>query len=111
MFKHFIKVIIIFVVSMVVFFLLEYESSLVKLNSLIQPFLFAATLSICITKPNFRKKLLLISLMFLMIMVFIYLFNNINLANWTGGLGFGMLVVIISTYIPELIKRGHIEKF
>lgn len=111
MFKNFIKVIIIFVVFMVVFSLLEYESSLAKLNSLIQPFLFAVTLSISISLPHFRKIQLFIAFLLLLAMVFTYLVNQINVSNWLGSLGFGILILTIFSYIPELIKKGYIERY
>lgn len=103
--------VIIFIVSLFVFSFLEFESSLGKIDSLIQPLIFAATLSIGLCLPRFKKIILLISLSFLMVMIFTYVFNQINLSNWIGSLGFGMLVITVATYLPELIKRGYIEKF
>lgn len=103
--------VIIFIVSVFVFSFLEFESTLGKIDSLIQPLVFAATLSICLSLPRFKKFILLISLSFLMVMIVTYVFSQINLSNWIGGLGFGMLVITVATYLPELIKRGYIEKF
>lgn len=104
MHKKLIKGIVIFFTSLGLFTFLEFGSS----NF---PLLFAVTLSLSVTMPNFRKKLLLISFVLLLLMVLFYLFNNLAQANWIGAAGFGMLVLVIFTYIPELIKRGHIERY
>lgn len=103
--------IIIFTVSLFVFYFLEFESSLAKVESLIQPLFFAASLAICIIRPHFRKIILIASVILLAVMIFTYLFNQINIANWIGSLGFGMLFIILATYLPELLRRGYIEKF
>lgn len=111
MIKKFYIGIIIFVVSAFIFSLLEFESSLYKIDTLIQPLIFALTLTCSITLPKFRKTILLISIGLLVIMVLTYLFNMISISNWIGGLGFGILVVTLITYLPGLIKRGYIEKY
>lgn len=103
--------IIIFIVSLFVFYFLEFESSLAKVESLIQPLFFAATLSICIIRPHFRKIILIASAILLAVMIFTYLFNQLNIANWVGSLGFGILIVTIASYIPELVKKGYIERY
>lgn len=104
MHKKFIKCIVVFFISLGLFTLLEFGPS----NF---PLLFAATLCLSVTLPNFRKKLLLISFTLLLLMVLFYLLNNLAWANLIGAGGFGMLVLVIFTYIPELIKRGHIERY
>lgn len=101
----------IFIVSAFVFSFLEFESSLGKIDSLIQPLVFAATLSICLCLPRFKKIILLTALSLLIVMILTYVFDQINLSNWIGSLGFGMLVTTVAAYLPELIKRGCIEKF
>ena len=111
MFKNYIKGTIIFFVSIFIFSFLEFESSIIKIDTFIQPLIFAATLSISLCLPQLKKIVLAVSLLLLAVMILIYLFNMIEIANWIGSLGFGMLFVILSTYLPELLKRGYIEKF
>ena len=103
--------IIIFVVTVFIFSLLEFESSPDKINTLIQPLIFSLTLTISIVLPRFRKHILLLSIVLLIVMVLTYLFNMISISNWIGGLGFGMLVVTFFSYLPQLIKRGYIDKY
>lgn len=111
MFKNYIKGTIIFFVSIFLFSFLEFESSIIKIDTLIKPMIFAATLSISIVLPKLRKIILFLSLLLLAVMVLIYLFNMIEIANWIGSLGFGMLFIILATYLPKLLERGYIEKF
>ncbi len=58
-----------------------------------------------------RRIILVLSLALLFLMVIIYLFNNIELANLIGSIGFGMFVTVVITYTPELIRKGYIERF
>ena len=109
--KKFSLGIIVFIVSIFIFSMLEFESSIDKIDTLIQPLIFALTLTIAIVLPRFRKNILLLSIVLLIVMVLTYLFNMISISNWIGGLGFGMLVVTLFSYLPQLIKKGHIEKY
>ncbi len=105
-----IKVIIIFVVSMTVFSFLEYETSLNKIHTLIQPLFFSITLSICLVWPSFRKIFIFCALIFLTIMIFTYLLNILDIAEWVGSLGFGMLVITLISFSGDFIKKGYIER-
>ncbi len=105
-----IKVIIIFAVSIIVFSFLEYETSLNKIPTLMQPLFFSITLSVCLLWPRFRKIFIFCALIFLTIMIFTYLLNILDIAEWIGSLGFGMLVITIISYSNDFIKKGYIER-
>lgn len=109
--KKFFLGIIIFVSAALIFSLLEFESSFDKFGTLIQPLIFALTLTVSIFLKHIRKVILSISIALLIIMILTYLLNMINISNWIGGLGFGILIVTLASYLPELIKKGYIEKY
>ena len=44
-------------------------------------------------------------------MIILYLFNELNLANIAGSFGFALLLIVISSYIPQIIKGGFVEKY
>lgn len=101
--------IIILIVSLPVFMWLESGFSIKSPLDLIKPLIFS--LSASISFVNFYKRLLLItSLILLTIMVFLYLIWKIDLSNWFGSLGFGMLTIYVAGYFSELIKKGFVEK-
>lgn len=82
-----------------------------QLNQIIQPLAFALSATSCILFPNIRTNLIKGSLYILLSMVLVYLFNMLDIANWLGSLGFGVLFITIISYLPQLVKRGSIEKF
>lgn len=85
--------------------------NLEQTNQAMQPLFFALTLVISVLFTQFRKHLLVFSLLCLITLVISYLFGMIEVSDWIGRLGIGMLVIILFSYFPQLIKRGYIEKF
>lgn len=93
------------------FIILDSGLDIKQLNLLIQPLIFAVVATISFLFESYRKLLLFFSATVLSLMVIIYLFNQLDLANWVGSLGFGMLVIILFSYLPILVKKDSIEKF
>lgn len=85
---------------------LDFEGS-----DFIQPVIFAIAATICIFYSPFRKYILIIATALLTLMVATYLINKFDLSNWIGSLGFGAFTIVVFSYIPQLIKKGHIEKY
>lgn len=83
----------------------------IALFKLIQPVIFAVAATICIFYSSLRKYLLMASSALLIFMILTYLFNMLDVANWIGSLGFGAFAIVVFSYIPQLIKKGHIEKY
>lgn len=94
-----------------IFLVLNSGGVIKQLGQLIQPALFAASCIICIFFPKKRKNIIYTALTLLVLMVLTYLFNFLETSNWTGSLGFGLLLITVFSYIPELIKEGFIKKF
>ena len=103
--------IFILVIPLTFLFCILNEGEISNINQLIQPFIFALTFSIGSFIPSLRKLFLIISLSLVALMIFVYFFNLLDLSNWLGSLGYGMLLMIIFTYLPDFVKRGQIEKF
>lgn len=99
---------IIFFASLAVFMLLEYGRMTLSLNEFFQPLIFSFVVVVIFLYAKFRKAILLISLLLLVLMVISYMFGFLTVSNWIGGLGIGILVIIISSYFPKLVKNGHI---
>lgn len=77
----------------------------------LQPIIFAITVIICIFYLQFRRYILIISLILLFSMIVTYLFNMIEASNWIGSLGFGGLFITVFSYFPQFIRSGYIEKY
>ena len=58
-----------------------------------------------------RKYLLIASFALLLLMIFFYLIGQLDTSNWLGSLGFALLIVTIVSYLPQLFKRGYIDKY
>ena len=108
--KKFIIQSVVFLLSLPVFFWLE--SGFVSKGGvdLVRPLIFAAALTIFMNQ-NLRKYLLTIALSLLSLMVPFYLFWQMDISNWVGSLGVGLLAIYIIEYFPKLIKNGFIDKF
>lgn len=99
------------VILTVIFTLLNLGGEVNQINQIFSPVVFAISGVGSVLIPTARRIFLIISLGLLSVMVFTYLLNMVDIANWMGSLGFGMLLVISCTYLPQFIKRGFIEKF
>lgn len=106
--KLLIAVIILFV-SFPIFIWLESGFAIKTPIDLIKPVIFS--ISLAASFGNFYKRILLtISLILLSFMVVFYLLWKIDLSNWFGSLGLGVLAIYIFGYLPQLIKKGFVEK-
>lgn len=105
----------IFMISTVIFltflFILLNDGEISQFGQIFQPFLFALTFSISIFIAPSRKFFLVASIVLLILMIFSYLFNLLEVSNWIGSLGFGMLLMTVFSYFNQFIKKGYIEKF
>ncbi len=58
-----------------------------------------------------RKYLLVISFVLLVLMVPFLLMGRLDTADLLGSLGFGSLMVVTISYLPQLLRKGYIDKF
>lgn len=102
---------ILIVVLAYIFIILNIGVKINQISQVIQPLIFAVSVVICIFSSKFRKYIIQLSLVLLLFMVLSYLFNFLEISNWVGSLGFGLLFITVFSYVPKLIKKGYIEKF
>lgn len=100
--------VIIFVVSLLIFVILEYGQIKISIKELLQPVVFASTVLAIFLNVKLRQSILWISIALISLMVILYFFNLLSSSNWVGSLGVGILVIVIFSYCPQLIKNGHI---
>ncbi len=99
-----------FIVAFFIFDLSEFEPLNRIISKDIQAFVFSITLIISIFIPKFRTKLFYLSFFILLSMIGSYLINEITLSNALASLGIGILLLTSLSYLPEIIKKGYIEK-
>lgn len=100
--------IFIFAFSLLSFLVLEYGKIPNQIADMFQPIIFASVVTTIFIKRQYRFVILRICLILLFLMVILYLLDQIIFASWIGSLGFGILVILIFSYFPKLIKDGHI---
>lgn len=99
------------ITSLVIFYILEYGFVFDSSEKLIKPFSLALLATIMFFKPNSKRYVLFLIWVCLALMFLMYLLNLIKLSNQIGDFGFSLLVVTIVLYLPQMIKKGHVEKF
>lgn len=107
--NKFLLVFFIFFISLPVFIWLESGFFIKTINDIIKPLIFSTSLVISIAN-FYRNYLLRISFTLLFLMVIFYLFWQIPASEWFGSVGLGILTVYVLGHIPQLIKKGYIEK-
>lgn len=98
------------IILTLIFTLINSGAEIAQINQLFAPLLFAITFVICFISHAWRRMFLAIAAGLLGVMIFTDLFNMLEVANLLGSLGFGMFLLISLSYIPQLYKRGYIEK-
>lgn len=101
--------VLIFVISLPIFIFLDNGVSLPAKERFVQELIFAFALSLTFHKV-FKKYILIFSLSCLMIMVLLISFLKFATADWFGSLGFGVLLIYFIGLLPQLIRRGHVDK-
>ncbi len=99
------------VIFTIIFIVLNVGMNITGVDQIIQPVTFATTLTICFLFSYYRKYLMATSIVLLILLVFTYLLGILVVSDWVGSLGFGMLVIISFSYLPQFITRGYVEKF
>lgn len=76
-----------------------------------QPPIFIVGLMLALFLPHLRLKIILLSLSLFVIMIGFYLAKVQQVADFLGGTGFGLIVLITLTYSKEVFEKGYIEDF
>lgn len=102
--------VLVFVVSLIFFTLIEYGRLTTLITELFQPAIFALTLALIFLNHKLRKAIFWFSSSLFILMIVSYIFNFLQFANWAGSLGIGILIILVASYIPNLVKDGYIEE-
>lgn len=95
----------------ILFNFLEYGFKWNEAEQFIYPIILMIITLIVFYFSKLRKLFLISSFCILLVMVLLYLTNKLDLANIVGSFGFALLLIVVSAYLPELMKKGFIEKF
>jgi len=74
-----------------------------------QAAIFAMVLGMIIIWTNLRRFVLLISLFFIIVMAVLYIVDIIEWAEIFGSTSIGLVVLVLLSYLPQLINKGYIE--
>lgn len=101
---------LLFVIMFFIFNFIEFEQLNPTGNKYLQSFIFSSTAVISIFMPKHRNKLFLASFFLLFLMAVFYLTNKLTLSNSLASIGIGMLSLTAFSYLPQIFKKGYIEK-
>lgn len=76
----------------------------------IQTVIFSFVFGLIIIWPEFKKYILLISVILIVGIVPLFAMNIIILADIFGSTGVGFVLLSMISYLPQFIKRGYVEK-
>lgn len=77
-------------------------------DSLFQTLFFTLMTLLLIFQPWLKKAFIILSVVLFIIMVVFFTLDSVDIANFFGSLGFGILILSSFFYLPKLIKYGHI---
>ena len=76
--------------------------------SLFQTLFFTLMTLLLISQPWLKKAFVVLSMILFFIMVVFFILDFIDIANFFGSLGFGILIISSLFYLPKLLKYGYI---
>ena len=107
----FLKFAVLFILFLIIFYLFEYGFNFDAWDKLIRPFLLSVLTVLIFLKPALKVKMLFLVGFCFALMILADLVYQPIFAQTLGGFGFSLLVVTIFFYLPQIIKKGHVEKF
>lgn len=109
--KSLVKFIIILFILTIFFNFLEYGFSWEGADKFIYSIALAVMAGVNFFIPYSRRYFLLAAYALLAIMVIFYLINQLPLSEAVGSFGFAILLIVMVSYLPTLIKKGYLERF
>lgn len=109
-----IRIILMFLLTAILTAILAFidsDGDINDINQFYSPVILAFSFTISYFYPNIRKKLLIFSFILMLLMLVFYFTQHLDISNWFGSLGFGSLIFIIVSYLPELIRKGYVDRF
>lgn len=121
---------LLFIVLFAFYFFIN-SNLLFKINSLfLESLIFAIVTEILIFRPSLRLIFILISFLLFIVMIVIFVFSSVEAlmegtlasssitanhilviqANFFGSLSFGIFIISLVFYLPQIVKNGYIDK-
>ena len=107
--KFTIKFIILPVFLTIVFNFIEYGLSWDRFYKFLYPMVLTSIFIINMQASKLRRFSFALAYGMLILMIFLYLVDQLNLSNIIGSAGFAILIITLLTYLPELIKNGYLK--
>lgn len=98
------------ILLIVIFNFLEYGLSWDRLDKFIYPIILTMISMIIFLNTKIRKLFMILSFTLLFLMAALYLLDELNLSNSVGSFGFTIFLIVVASYIPEMIRQGYVEK-
>lgn len=110
MIKKIIFILIIFVSSFLIFNLIEFTLLNQSMSKYLQSLIFSTILVLSLFQPKLRIKFIFTSFFLIFAVILLYLINQLSLSNALASASLGMITIVLFTYLPQLIKKGFVEK-
>lgn len=99
-----------FILLFIFFSWLESGLNFSDLRFLLQPLIFAFLTILLFKRPVVRFLFFLMIGFSILLMIVFYVFNLINLSAFFGSNCLALLLILIFFYLPQMVKKGYIEK-
>src|SRR5258708_3149827 len=99
---------IIYIINLMVFFFINTGFASDYQWENLQTLILATAFSLCLFWHSLRRYILLLAVFFIFLMVILYTVNLMNLSNAFGSTAFGLVMLVLVSYLPKLIQNGYI---
>lgn len=96
--------------SFFLFNMVEFEPLNKASNKYFQSAVFTLTLVLSAFWSKLRIKLFYVAFSILSLMIGAYLLQRIDWSNALASIGIGMLLITVLSYLPQIVKKGYVEK-
>lgn len=107
--KKVIKSVLIFILVLPVLFFLNTGFSADPPWKILQTIGFSAMFSTSLVWHVLRKYFLILSVVLLIIMSVVFIFGQVGWAEIFGSSSFGLVLLLLISYVPQLLKKGYIK--
>jgi len=105
------KIFFLFALSLGIFYILEYGPIWDNPGKFLKPILLSGFTVAMLFQQNLRRYIFIFSIICLILMILMSVFSLPDLSNSLGSFGFSLLVVTVFLYLPQIIKKGYVERF
>lgn len=102
--------ILLFLLILVLVFFLNTGFVLDSYWKIAQIVIFTITFYLILFMSKIRRLIFIISLILVIIMGILYVFNLIEWSEIFGSTGIGLIIINLITYLSQLVKLGYIKK-